>query len=212
MSDDNLTFVQRCALVILMVEAREVPNTDLKNVRGLDLKKEYRDPLTKDGLIKVRQQRKGGPLSLELTDKGWRRAIAELGGDLPARAGSGGAALYAVLETVRHFLDRSNMTAQEFFVAPDDVQDPTPPDIEARIRKAYGELAPRAGAWVMLAKLRAALGQVPREDVDATLVRLNQAPDVRLIPESNQKVLTADERAAAVSIGNQDKHLIAIGS
>ena len=35
-------------------------------------------------------------------------------------------------------------------------------------------------------------------------------PGVSLIPEENQKVLTPDDRAAAVEIGDQDKHLIAI--
>jgi hypothetical protein len=44
------------------------------------------------------------------------------------------------------------------------------------------------------------------------LIQLSRAPDVDIVPESNQKVLTPDERAAAVSIGNQDMHLISIGS
>jgi hypothetical protein len=34
---------------------------------------------------------------------------------------------------------------------------------------------------------------------------------VRIIPESNQKTLSPAEREAAVSIGNQDRHHIAIG-
>lgn len=207
MSDEEkpLTFVQRCALVILMLEAREVPNAHLTNVRKFDLKKQYRDPMVRAGLINVRQESKGRPLFIELTDRGWHHAKAELGASVPDRAGSGGAVLYAALEKIQQFLDRSKLGAEDFFVPPIE-------DLETRVRKAYGELAPRAGAWIMLAELRAALGPLPREEVDAALVRLNQAPDVRIIPESNQKVLTADERAAAVSIGNQDRHLIAIGS
>jgi len=35
---------------------------------------------------------------------------------------------------------------------------------------------------------------------------------VQIVPESNQKVLTKEDRAAAVRIGNQAKHLIRIGA
>jgi hypothetical protein len=218
MSDVDLTLVQRYALLVLMAEAREVPNAHLEKVRGLALKKkEHRDPLERAGLIEVRQERKGGPLSIELTDKGWSRAKAEFGQPVPARAGSAGAALYAVLDKIGQFIERSNVTAADVFASSDEIEiqvdepDLAAPDLEARIRKAYGEVAARAGDWVMLDKLRRALGPAPRDEVDAALIRLYGVPDVRLVPESNQKVLTADERAAAVSIGNQDKHLIAIG-
>jgi hypothetical protein len=210
MSDIDLTLVQRYALLVLMAEAREVPNAHLEKVRGLALKKkEHRDPLQKAGLINVRQARRGGPVSIELTDKGWRRAIDEFGKPVPQRAGSAGAALYAMLEKVGQFLDRSGTAAADFFTMPAEVD--VEPDLEARIRKAYGELAPRAGEWITLDKLRRSLGSLPRAEVDNALMRLHGAPDVRLVPESNQKVLTDAERAAAISIGNQDKHLIAIG-
>lgn len=205
MSEKELTSVQRCALVILMAEAREVPNAHLTKVRKFDLRKPDRDRLEKDGLISVNQERKGGPLSLELTEKGWERAVAELGSDMPARAGSYGAALYAVLDKLGQYVDRAKISPQDIFFA-------VPEDVEARIRKAYGELAPQAGDYVMLASLRKALPDIPRADLDATLVRLVQAPDVRIIPESNQKALSAEERAGAVTIGNQQRHLISIGS
>jgi hypothetical protein len=212
MSDIELTLVQRCALLVLMAEAREVPNSYLENERKIVLKKkEHRDPLQAAGLIAVRQERRGGPVSMELTERGWSRAKAELGQPVPPRAGSAGAALYAVLDKVGQFIDRSKISPGEFFAPPIDDEIDVEPDVEARIRKAYGELAPRAGAWIMLDKIRRALGPISREEVDGALISLHRAPDVRLVPESNQKVLTDSERAAAVSIGNQDKHLIAIG-
>jgi len=205
MSEMDLTPAQRRALVILMAEAREVPNSYLTTVRKFDLKRPDRDRLKKDGLIRVNQERKGGPFSLELTEKGWQRAVAELGSSVPARAGSYGAALYAVLDKLGQYVDRAKISPQDIFFA-------VPEDVEARIRKAYGELAPRAGDYVMLARLRKALADIPRPDLDATLVRLVQAPDVRIVPESNQKALSAEERAGAVIIGNQHRHLISIGS
>jgi len=39
---------------------------------------------------------------------------------------------------------------------------------------------------------------------------LSYARDVKIVPESNQKTLKQADRDAAVSIGNQDRHLIAI--
>jgi hypothetical protein len=74
----------------------------------------------------------------------------------------------------------------------------------------YSRLVAQPGGWLGLAKLRAELVDVPRTELDATLVRMYQVPGVSLIPEENQKTLTATDREAAVQIGLQDKHLIAI--
>jgi hypothetical protein len=81
-------------------------------------------------------------------------------------------------------------------------------DIEARIRAAYAELARKPGTWVGLAEVRSLLRDVPRVDVDGTLRRLSLIEGVELIPESNQKTLTQQDRDAAVTIGDQDKHLL----
>ncbi|TQS30432.1 hypothetical protein [Microbispora sp. KK1-11] len=85
-------------------------------------------------------------------------------------------------------------------------------DIETMIRKAYAQLADKPNAWVSLTLLRPLLGDAPRAEVDATLRRMIGLPDVRLVPESNQKMLTDEDRNAAVVIGDQAKHLILIGA
>ncbi|MDG4827470.1 hypothetical protein O7635_36980 [Asanoa sp. WMMD1127] len=205
MSDDKpITFAMRCMLVVLMAEARELPNARIAD-RGLDLKKEYRERLVRRGWISVRKEGRG--ISLELTEAGWAEAIAQLSADPPAGGGAGGAALYTVLNRLGGFLDRSDMAAAEFFApaAAGSVE------IDVRIRKAYAEIARTAGEMVSLADLRPRLAGAERGDVDAALVALSGAPDVRIIPESNQKTLTAAQREAAVRIGNQERHLIAIG-
>jgi hypothetical protein len=79
------------------------------------------------------------------------------------------------------------------------------------VRNAYAALAAEPGAWVALARLRPFFGDVPRADLDEALRRLNRAADVNIVPESNQKILTAVDIAAAIEIGGQDKHLLAIG-
>jgi hypothetical protein len=197
---DDVTFAMRCMLVVLMAEAREVPNARLA-ARGLDLKKDYRDRLVRRGWITARKVGRG--ISLELTEAGWAEAIAQLGADPPKGAGAGGAALYTVLNRLRGFLERSDLAASEFFAPAED--------LDALVRKAYAEIAGQSGELVSLALLRPRLAGADRPDVDAALVALSSAPDVRIIPESNQKTLTAAQRDAAVRIGNQDRHLIAIG-
>jgi len=90
---------------------------------------------------------------------------------------------------------------------------PTDQDIEARIRTAYRELVGGSAAWVSLSRLRPLLGgDVTKAQVDRVLRRMNRMPDVQIVPESNQKMLTKEERAAAVTIGGQPKHLIRIGA
>ncbi|MGW4423374.1 hypothetical protein [Streptosporangium sp. NPDC004631] len=87
----------------------------------------------------------------------------------------------------------------------------TEADIEVRVRVAYSELAGEPGTWVSLTKLRPLLGDVSRAEVDDMLRRMNRMPDVNIVPESNQKTLTPQDREAAVTIGDQDKHLLSIG-
>jgi DNA-binding MarR family transcriptional regulator len=219
--ENNLTQLQIHTLITLWAQpAGEVANADLIKIK-LNLDKPGRDKLLKAGLIDVRQDRKSGPVFMQLTKAGRERAQAEAESDaeLPSGTKSGEAALHAVLTALRPLLDRSAMTLPDLIARlgggrlrrVTDVADITDVDMETRIRKAYGEIAPRAGAWVMLNQLREALGHPDRAQVDAALIQLSRAPDVDIVPESNQKVLTQDERTAAVSIGNQDVHLISIG-
>lgn len=75
----------------------------------------------------------------------------------------------------------------------------------------YFRLASRPGAWVSLTDLRAELAGVERESLDRLLHDLHVAEEVTLIPEENRRSITADDQAAAVRIGGEDRHLISIG-
>ena len=198
-----LTAAQRATLLVLMIKAAPVPNTFLTNVAKVSLKPDYRKALVDEKLINVTVS----PIVMELTEKGWAYAIEELGAEAPPRAGALGGTLYVLLDYLRGYLDLNNLAAAQFFVARAEAV-----DLETRIRKTYAQIARSPGDYIMLASLRDGLADAARAEVDAALVALERAPEVNLIPESNQKVLTAAERAAAVRIGNQDKHLIAIGS
>nr|WP_296069882.1 hypothetical protein [uncultured Actinoplanes sp.] len=190
-------------LITLLIKAGgPVPNTFLTKYH-IGLRPKYREDLRKRGLIEVEEK----PLVLELTEKGWGEAIKELGGEVPDGFGSVGGALYTALGFLRELLDTLDVPPSDLFALRVGKANHTPADFGASIRKAYGEVA-RSGEYVSLAKVREAL----RSDIDSTLVRMNREDDVNLIPNSQQGDLTEDDRAAAVTIGNQDRHLIAISS
>lgn len=67
-------------------------------------------------------------------------------------------------------------------------------------------------AYVKLSDLRRHLGDTfTRKEVDATLTHMISMPDVSLVPESNRKTMNAQDHAAAVTIGDQEKNLIQVG-
>jgi hypothetical protein len=206
MPDPELTSVQRYVLLTMMISAEPLAF----KVVGNSLKAAKRDQLKAWGYIEV----SGSPMLLELTQAGHDRAVCELGGEPPARSGTIGLALYTALTFVRDLIDRTGTEPQDLFrfrlSAPKVIAEQET-DLEERIRKAYSSLTARPGDHLMLADLREALPDVSTATLDAALVRLNRSRDVALVPESNQKMLTAVQRAAAVTIGNQFKHLIAIG-
>jgi len=89
--------------------------------------------------------------------------------------------------------------------------------MEDAVRAAYRHLTQdfRPGTAVPLPELRAeverAAGRpLTRAEVDETLDLMITRPDVRLAGEANQKMLTDADREAAVEIGGETKHYLAI--
>jgi hypothetical protein len=213
MPDDDLTPVQRSVLLILMAEAQEVANAHLTSTWKVELKKERRDDLAKRGLIKVRRER--NRYHIELDERGWFWCSEQNGAEIPRGMGHGGAAAYAMLAGLQRSLGHlGKATVPELFARLGEspaVGATASTDVEAQVRKAYQALAAGPGSWIKLADIRSALGGLARSELDQVLVAMNRASDVSIVPESNQKALTDRDRAAAVQIGNQYKHLIAIG-
>ena len=211
---EELTGTEQAVLLVLMAEARPVHNPELATL-GPKLEKSKRDRLVHLGLIEANATVR--PMEIELTDRGWALCARLIGAETPARPSGQGKALYTVLRALRRHFDREDVAPGDVFLPLDahtPVGDPDPigDDVEARVRDAYVGLAARAGGWVDLVALRAALPDVSKHDLDDALTRLYRSPGVSLIPEENQKTLTDEDRAAAVEIGDQDKHLIAIES
>lgn len=239
MPDRALTFSELSVLVVLMVEAREVPNPEIKERHGgMSLDGKARRHLNDLKLVESRKQ--GRSYAHTLTDAGWARVAEEFrAGTIPAPRGTAGAMARALATGIQAFLERTDHLLAEVFQPRDESAPPpetavkaavettveTAPesrpgarqeqraaDVEARIRTAYTELAPEAGAWVSLTRLRPLLGDVARAQVDDVLTLMNRMPDVNIVPESNRKALSPQDREAAVTIGDQEKHLLSIGA
>jgi hypothetical protein len=197
-SDDQLTAPERLALLALMAAAREVSNAELTEIAGVELTGAPRRRLNDLKLVDSRKV--GRSLRHLLTDRGWRRCRDELVAPRPARAGSYGGVLFAVLHGLHRYSEQAGPRLAEIFT----------PDVEQMIRGAYRELADSAAAPVRLSALRGRLGDVQDKLVDAELVRMADLPGVHLREEANQQLLTDDDRAAALRLGGLDRHNLQI--
>jgi hypothetical protein len=199
---DELTGTEQAVLLVLMAEARPVPDPELERL-GPKLDKPIRERLNRLRLIE--SMLVGRSHVHELTDEGWAFCRTLFGAATPPRPSGQGKALYTLLRALGRYFDRADLRPGDVFLPPESEH-----GIEELVRSAYARLTLTPGGWVDLARLRAALPEVPPSDLDATLVRMYQIPGVSLIPEENQKTLRPVDRDAAVLIGNQHKHLIAI--
>ena len=215
------------SLIVLMATARELSNPELSELSGFVLDGDDRRQLNELGLVTSR--RLGRPYVHALTEEGWRAARGLLGAERPAKAGSFGGALYALLAGVGAGLDRAGLTPLGFFGASpagnqeqaEEAVDAEPSAplaaveddsraVESAIRSVYAGLADQDGGWVGLAPLRARLGAYRRADVDRALRSLVVQPGVHIIPVANLKSLTSADREAALRLGGEDNHAIAI--
>ncbi|MGK2880034.1 MAG: hypothetical protein ACSLE6_04305 [Mycobacterium sp.] len=205
----ELTGTQQAVLLVLMAEARPVPNPEVAKL-GPDLKKSDRDELVRRHLIEVNAASR--PMVIDLTDNGWATCARLIGADIPPLSKGQGKAMYTVLRGLRRYFDREDLAPSAVFYPIGEVAPVGSPaaDVESRVRAAYVNLAARDGGWVDLVRLRDALPEVSPHELDAALTLMYRLPDVSLIPQENQKILTEADRAAAVNIGDQHKHKIAI--
>lgn len=185
MADYNQS--ERAALLTLWVEDREIPNPELTRELGVDLRADGRARLNKAGLI---ESRRGRPIIHRLTASGADWCARELLTiEPPPRAG---ALIRAVFAHVRKSASGSDV------------------DLETLIREVYRELSVKPQDWVRLARIRPKLNGADRSEVDQTLLEMIKTGTVHLAPDSNRKVLTKDDHAAAIRVGSEEKHLMAI--
>ncbi len=197
---------ERAVMIALMALNKETRNVELKQRYGLDVRKRAREKLNQEGLVQSRRV-PGKGFAHELTDAGWAWVVAQLDAPVPARAGSAGGALYALLNGLRVALDARGMVIQELFAPA--APEPARP-LRDRIRQAYRTLASRPRDWVELRDLRAQLGDWPRRDVDLELTQMFRDKDVNLTLHEGRRRLTQADRDAALRLGVDDMHMISM--
>jgi hypothetical protein len=198
MPDERLALRERCVLLVLMAEARELTNADLKAVAGLKLDGKFRVRLNELGL--VASEKVGRAYVHSLGDAGALWCAEELTGTRPAGSGSAGGALYAILRGLRRHLDDTGHTLPEIFKA----------DVQGQVEAAYADITGGSGESVRLAVLRKGLAGVPKGEVDRALELLSRRADVHVRAETDQKTLTDEDREAAVVLGGTARHRLMI--
>jgi hypothetical protein len=209
-SRDDLTVRQRAVLFALLGEARQVANPELEQLVGVRLDGAERRDLNDRKLVE--STRAGRAFAHELSDAGWRWCRQELTAAPSERASSLERAHYKVFGVFARHLDAAGLTLA-------DIARPAPAapvvaasaaDLTACIEAGYRSLAVAVGQFVSLRELRLRLPDRPRPDVDAALAALFTAQRINLIPQSNQRALSDEDREAALRIGGEYKHLISI--
>ncbi|GGM80393.1 hypothetical protein ACFFX1_34000 [Dactylosporangium sucinum] len=213
----NLSPNQILALVVLMSEARELNNSELKELAGFSLTGADNAKLEKKlGLVAT--DRSHRPFSHQLTDAGWA-VVRELHTmDLSKQRGSSSRTMLTLLGNINRAVDQLQAThgvsisLGEFFrQLPASEGAAGAVDPVAMVRAAYASLVARPGEWVGLADLRDKLPDLSRGEVDEALRGLLDEDGVRIIPVANTKALKERDRAAAISIGGEDSHQLSIG-
>jgi hypothetical protein len=189
----------RAALLQLWLEDRVIPNVELTKQYKIELSKDDRNALNGDGLLE--SSKEGRRLLHRITDKGIAWCTSDLmEGDAPSRIGPLARVHASVLRRVVRFVYERGFLAEAIRAG----------DLESLIRQVYLDLGDGYQDWVRLAKVRPRLDGADRGEVDETLLKMVKDGDTHLVAGANRKVLTDDDHAAAIRIGGEDKHLMAI--
>lgn len=205
---DRLENPHAAALFVLMGLSRAASNNELHEIAGFRIDGQVRRDLNDQQLVKS-DRRGNAPFVHELTDKGWHRCEDLLTAELDGRSTALGKALHVVLGGLDRYLRRQNLRLADVFQpAPELTRD----QLEPHIRAAYAKLAEEPYDWVRLADLRGLLDGASRTDVDGVFLEMSRNRRAQFSSASNTKTLTTADRAAAIEIGGEDNHLIAIES
>jgi hypothetical protein len=206
----ELTSSDYAFLFVLKAEGREISNTEMYEHHELRLKSPVYEKLNAEGL--VQSDTTSRPYKHVITKKGrtlldGRLTIADDYIEKGTKRTPREKALWAALvATHNDGGGPASPPEPEAKVVADE-----PRDLDARIRATYAELAGAPGKWVNLADLRPLLADVPTGDLDEALIKMLDTPDVRLEPEPFGHRINAEAKAAAVHVGGEDRHKIAIG-
>lgn len=191
---------EQATLFALMLARTEVGNPDLKKDYGIELRADSRAKLNKDGLIRSWQVKRR--YVHQITDDGIAWCARELGVvEAPARSGPLARLVFEVVHRLPLYLQWRDIDLADVIGRG---------SLEELIRDLYGELSVKSQDWIRLARIRPQTDGIDREAVDAVLMKMIKTGRVHLAPDSNRKVLTDEDHRAAVRIGGEENHLLAI--
>jgi len=210
---------ERSAMIALAALGGSAPNVTLDKSYKLGLDKPQRERLNKAGLLSSEQAqldngRRG--YAHTLTDAGWAFVEGEMSAEVPARAGSAGGALYALLASLKRPVEAAGglkalLTGARAQPAPALPAQPSTGDLRQQIRETYRALAKRPQDWVQLRDLRPRLKRAPKSEVDTVLKRMFLDKEINLTLNEDQGSLTQPDREAAIRIGVNDMHMLSMG-
>jgi hypothetical protein len=196
----ELSSVDYAFLAILKAEDREISNSEMDQIYGFRLVGRPLQRLLADDYIVTNKEH--AP---------YRHVIAQAGLDVLAEPWSVGDDHVEKGErrtTRERQLWAALVAFQRLQAGPAKRK---PADLDGRIRMAYEKLAAGPGEWVSLAALRPLLADVPKAKLDAALNQMLRDEDVWLEPDQLEGRLSVEERKAAVDVGGESRHKLAIG-
>lgn len=174
------------------------------------------------------KEKRGKADHLLLTDKAWSWAQDATNVEvLKSRSTVGAEALEGLLHRLLPYLKAQEIPLAALFMpstpAPSESisadEATTPPnspesssharDLAAKIEHACLSIAGgRRKVRILLRDLRPALSEIPRRELDETLISMNRARRLVLYPEDNTAALTPEDHAAALLINDSPRHLV----
>ena len=183
-----------------------------------EIKKAEREALLRAGLIT--EEPRARAKWLEVTDRGWRWAAEHLGDALPDKTYAGAFVLQAWLARLQTFMRARNIELAEVLGpqaarstegtdAPTEEKIVDFPTLRERIRKAYLDATSGTfNARALLRDIRKRLPEVNREALDDALKRMQRDEDAHLMQLDNTIEITEADRAAALYIGREPRHIL----
>lgn len=212
MANTPLSIPEKSALLALLMIGQSASNREIKDSYGFAIEKTVRESLLDQKLIEAEQSKahKNGWVH-ELTEAGWKRCREQFADASPSGVQRKDRLLYGVLQWVDRGFVKNGLELADMYREQEPESDQgVESTVDERILAAYHRLVSDPGAWVGLAELRGALPDVEAPEFDAAVHRVAELPSVFLTPEMNQKLLTDADRAAAVRLGGEAKHLLSV--
>jgi hypothetical protein len=183
------------------------------------VEKGEREALYSAGLITV--EKRARSFWLEVTDRGWRWAEEHLDHALPEKTFAGAFVLHAWLARLQAFM-RARGIGLADVLGPAEARGAetqagpaeTPasidyPMLRDRIRNAYLDVTGgRLNTRALLSDVRKRLQDISRDVLDGALKRMQREDEASLMQLDNRAEITDADRAAALYIGSEPRHIV----